>query len=207
MTPQLAPLAMWLVAITSAAIAVSPRPTSARRRITFGAVAAALACIPVAGWSVAGWLIGLGAVPSASSVILVSVGAWERLTRRVVFDARVWRTAVRFYGAAALVFYPMALGLVRFDPYALGWGTIWMPATLWAISLGLVWSRNRFGLVLAAAVLAFDLRLLESTNLWDYLIDPPLAALALVILTASPLRRLLGWWARPAPKLGAAAPT
>ena len=199
LTPQLVSSAAWLVAITSAAVAVSPRSTTHRRRVTFAAIAVALSCIPVAGWSLVRWLVGLGAVPSASSVILLTVAAWERLTGGVVFGARDWRAAFRFYGAAALLLYPMALGLVRFDPYALGWGTIWMPITLWAFSLGLMWSRNRFALVLAAAVLAFDLRLLESTNLRDYLIDPPLATMSLLMLATILLRRLRGLWARPVP--------
>ena len=40
------------------------------------------------------------------------------------------------------------------------------------LTVGLLWKQNRFGVVLLLAILAYRLRLLESTNYWDYLVDP-----------------------------------
>ncbi|MEJ2060413.1 MAG: hypothetical protein P8Y64_07995 [Gammaproteobacteria bacterium] len=82
------------------------------------------------------------------------------------------RALLTLAGLAGLVFYPLAAGLTTFDPYALGWRP-------WPLVLGLLpillllWRLPRRGgaWVLALAVAAFDLHLLESTNLWDYLFD------------------------------------
>ena len=206
MTAEVFSLAACLVAVLAATVAFVPRDATRRTRLATGAVAVTLALIPVGGWTLPRWLAGLGAVPSASSVALLAAFVWARVIGWDVLDARAWRTAWCFFGAAAVVLYPMALGLGRLDPYALGWGATWMLGVLWAISVGLVWRQNRFALVLAVAVLAFDLRLLESTNLWDYLIDPPLAAVSLSVMATAGVHRLRRWRTRTASDPGGEDP-
>jgi hypothetical protein len=205
-TPASTLVAAWLVAIACGVIAVWPRRAGARGCLVAGvvAVAVALACVPLRRWSLVGWLVALAGAPSVSSLVLLIAVAWERLTGRAVLDARAWRTAFRFLALAAVSLYPMSLGLGRFDPYALGWNNVWMLAALWAVSVWLLLSGDRFGVVLLLAVLAFNVRLLESSNLWDYLIDPPLAAVALLVV-AAPLRRMRAQRPRPAPDERAAA--
>ena len=44
------------------------------------------------------------------------------------------------------------------------------------------WRRRGAALVLAAGVGAFNLRLLESNNLWDYLLDMPLVVCSVVVV-------------------------
>ena len=74
---------------------------------------------------------------------------------------------------SALLLYPFALGLTQFDSYSLGYANPWMLAALLAITL-FCWFRQYYFIatVIAVAVIASSLHLLESRNLWDYLIDP-----------------------------------
>jgi hypothetical protein len=74
----------------------------------------------------------------------------------------------------------VALGWGDWDAYRLGWGSLSLWATLLALSL-VFWIKGlRLLLLLVGlALLAWSAGLMESTNLWDYLIDPWLALAAL----------------------------
>jgi len=74
-----------------------------------------------------------------------------------------------------LGFYPLALGISMFDPYAYGYQAtaLMVIATLSAVLL-LVRRYFWSGTALLLAVFAYYFRILESDNLWDYLIDPVL---------------------------------
>jgi len=79
----------------------------------------------------------------------------------------------------SVVLYPTALGLTYFDLYAYGYYPIILGPILFVLFASAVW----FGLTLSAVLLAmgflaFALGILESDNLWDYLIDPVVAAYA-----------------------------
>jgi hypothetical protein len=88
----------------------------------------------------------------------------------------------RLVVATAILLYPFALGLTQFDSYSLGYANMWLLATLLLLTL-FCWHRKFYFLAvtITAAVVAGSLQLLESINLWDYLIDP--ALLVMVILT------------------------
>jgi hypothetical protein len=75
--------------------------------------------------------------------------------------------------AAALLLYPFALGLTQFDSYRLGYDNLWLLVAILLITL-FCWLRTYYflALIFTAAVIAFTLQLLESRNLWDYLLDP-----------------------------------
>jgi hypothetical protein len=80
----------------------------------------------------------------------------------------------------AVSFYPLALGLGMFDPYRLGYGNLWFMAALLGVA---IWASLRYStflaLGMALAVVAWSIGCYESTNLWDYLLDPWLAFYAL----------------------------
>lgn len=92
---------------------------------------------------------------------------------------------------AALFLYPMALGWGDWDSYRLGWGGwgLWM--ALLALSL-LAWLKGLrlLPMLVALALLAWSAALMESNNLWDYLVDPWLAAASLFQCLKSGARRL-----------------
>ena len=80
----------------------------------------------------------------------------------------------------ALLLYPFALGWGPLDPYRSGFGSIGLILmlallALWALRRGLA----LLSLTIALAVTGWSFNLLESTNLWDYLLDAPLALYAL----------------------------
>jgi len=74
---------------------------------------------------------------------------------------------------AALGFYPMALGIGYFDPYRLGYGNPWFIGGLLLVAIVTCLRRLPVvALTIALAVFAWDIGWYESSNLWDYLLDP-----------------------------------
>lgn len=176
--------------VVAGSLPVCGKAPSVRRRALLGAVAAAVVAVPVAGQPVALWLTGSGTGLSVTTTALLAIFCWYRLTGRSLPDACVRMPVWMIGGAAGCVLYPSALGLNRAGAYALGWGRAWPLAVVWLLVAVLIWRRNPFGLVLVLAVLAFNLRLLESTNLWDYLVDPIYAGVSLLALAAESVRIL-----------------
>lgn len=83
----------------------------------------------------------------------------------------------------ALLFYPFALGLSMFDPYAWGYGSIafLIAIVLFAVICGLAnWSKGVW--IISLAILAWAAHWHESANLWDYILDPFLAIWAIFSL-------------------------
>jgi hypothetical protein len=90
----------------------------------------------------------------------------------------------------ALGFYPFALGLGMTDPYAWGYGSIafLIAALFFAAICGLAnWSKGVW--MIAIAILAWSAHWHESTNLWDYVLDPILALWAICALIAAIYRQ------------------
>jgi hypothetical protein len=80
-----------------------------------------------------------------------------------------------------VVFYPLALGISRFDPYQLGYQSLIIPVLLCILSIAAWLAAQRIlAIILLLPLLAFNLYLFESNNLWDYLMDPVLFVYALV---------------------------
>ena len=87
----------------------------------------------------------------------------------------------RLLTATALLLYPFALGLTGFDSYSLGYANPWLLAILFIMALLLWWRTYYFlAISLTASVAAWSLQMLESGNLWDYLLDPVFVVLLLL---------------------------
>lgn len=90
----------------------------------------------------------------------------------------------------AIGFYPFALGLGMTDPYAWGYGSIaFLIAVLFFAAIcGLAnWSKGVW--MIAIAILAWSAHWHESTNLWDYVLDPILALWAFCALVTAIYRQ------------------
>jgi hypothetical protein len=89
----------------------------------------------------------------------------------------------------AIAFYPLALGVGMIDPYAWGYGSIALLAGVLATAL-VAWlaGSNRIAIILAVAILAWTVGWHESTNLWDYILDPFLGLWAIASLIRSSWR-------------------
>lgn len=135
--------------------------------------------LPVHGLPLAGYLRGVIGDPSISTLLLAGTWLVSYLLRRELLEER--QRAAWFAAAAggALFLYPMALGASPFDPYALGYGSYGFATALLALTL-VAWRAGYYWLVLSivAALAAYLGGLLESANLWDYLLDPLIAAYA-----------------------------
>ena len=89
----------------------------------------------------------------------------------------------------AIIFYPLALGLSMLDPYAWGYDSFTLLAAVMAAALA-AWfvGSNRIAIILALAILAWAAGWHESTNLWDYILDPFLGLWAIASLIRSTWR-------------------
>lgn len=96
--------------------------------------------------------------------------------------------------AGAALLYPTALGFGDWDAYRLGWGSPGLLVGLSVLAVSSLWSGwRRLPLLISAALMAWNVGLLESGNLWDYLIDPWLACVAI----AASIRSGLGLLRQP----------
>ena len=87
----------------------------------------------------------------------------------------------RLLAVTALLLYPFALGLTGLDSYSLGYANPWLLAILFIMALLLWWRTYYFlAISLTASVAAWSLQMLESVNLWDYLLDPVFVVLLLL---------------------------
>lgn len=119
---------------------------------------------------------GISADMSITLVALAGLFIGQRL---LGWNAPTRRERMALYGtvaAAALFLYPLALGWSDWDAYRPGWGSWGMWVALLAVSL-LCWlkSLRLVPLLIGLALIAWSLGLMESANLWDYLLDPWLA--------------------------------
>lgn len=130
---------------------------------------------------VVAYVRGISADLSVTTVCLAILTLAQRLCRGNAIERREKLALYAAVAAAALLVYPSGLGWGNWDAYRLGWGGVplWVGLAVVAIALLLVRVRS-VPVVIAIALLAWSADLLESTNLWDYLFDPWLAAAALV---------------------------
>ena len=148
------------------------------KRLLLPAAFLALLFVPIEGIPVAGYVRGIAGDLSITTLLLLASSAVALAGGPKLHDRRELQTLAAFVLASAAFLYPMALGLTSFDPYALGY-----PHRMRGFLLGLApvalfaWFRGRLLLLLAVvlALAAFRFELLESRNLWDYLLDPWLA--------------------------------
>ncbi|MFO7986409.1 MAG: hypothetical protein R6U38_11110 [Desulfatiglandaceae bacterium] len=144
-----------------------PTPT-----FVLASVSALAVAIPVFGLPLGRWIISLNANFSILLLALVFNRIAGTAFHMRPLDPKALNACALFSLISGVILYPMALGLGPYDPYGAGWGFSWLFAGVLACTILLVIMKNRFGVVLFLAILAYDLGLLESSNFWDYLIDP-----------------------------------
>jgi hypothetical protein len=158
---------------------------------------AGLTYFPVGGIDLGGYVYAVTGQLSLASLALLAGVTTTRLWGVRLLTRRETEALLVGLSAVAVVFYPMALGLTRLDPYVLGFGNWPVQLAVCFIAL-LVWvlGRWRLALLLLGAIWAFQLRLGESDNLWDYLLDAWLGLYAVLWTVFVGLRRRLA--GRPA---------
>ena len=121
-------------------------------------------------------------ISSDLSTTLVALACLSLGRRLFGWPAMPQREGMALYVALALavaVLYPTALGWGDWDAYQSGWGSLGMLGILLMLSLSFWISGLRLlPALVGLALLAWTLGLMESNNLWDYLLDPWLAVVA-----------------------------
>jgi hypothetical protein len=160
------------------------------RRAAASGAAIIVASIPLWGVSAAGFVRGMTGDLSVTTLLLLALALLHSFTGKPLVADGNRLALVRAISIAAILFYPLALGLGMFDPYRLGYGNLWFMIALLGLA---VWSGLRYSTLLsfciALAVAAWSAGWYESPNLWDYLLDPWLALYAFAVTLKVALAR------------------
>ncbi|MGH8550229.1 MAG: hypothetical protein ACRERU_16830 [Methylococcales bacterium] len=153
----------------------------------------ALTClilVPFAGMSAAGYVRSyIGDLSITSLVILFLTLIGRAFALIPVNPKKIELFCVPFL-PLALVFYPLAMGLGKYDPYSLGYGSLSLLGFVFLVTLLASATDQWFiALSLSLSVMCYALGWYESNNLWDYLLDPLLATYALGICVRQNLFR------------------
>lgn len=163
-------------------------PTGWMPTMILASAASLMVILPIGGLPLGRWLVSLYPNPSIPLTALLLSFVLKNTIQLNLLDMRAIQTCRGFSLLAGVILYPMALGAGSFDPYCAGWHFSWLFVILLCVTLSLLFFRNRFSVVLLATILAYDLHLLESSNLWDYLVDPILVLVAIVGLIVRMVR-------------------
>jgi hypothetical protein len=181
-------LGCGLLSLAAVATLIRLRRLPVRARYAVMLAAALAVFVPIGDLSVAAYVRGVTGDLSAATLVLAGGVCLAQLTGRALIGRRDKQALCWLLALAAAFLYPFALGWTRFDPYALGFGSVEFITVLVLITLASWGARlNLIVLVVVVAALAFLGGAYESRNLWDYLIDPLVALYAMVRLLAGAL--------------------
>ena len=185
-------LAGATLAIT-ASLLLAP-PIRRLKRIHLGLLMSLIAivvAVPIGTLPLAAYLRSCSGDLSVTTHVLLVTAIFSNLTGRRPVDGRQKIAIHGLIAVTALVYYPLALGFGPFDPYRLGYGSLGFLTGLLVLALG-AWA-VRFHLIsicVALAVVAHAMAWHESTNLWDYLLDPLVSVYAVVAVLMGVRRTL-----------------
>ncbi len=129
------------------------------------------------------YIRGISSDLSITLVVLACADLCQRLAGTPEIPGRERASVLVGVAVASLFLYPLALGWGDWDAYRPGWGSAGMWVMLLLTSL-LFWFKGLRLLpaLVALALLAWTAGILESGNLWDYLMDPWLAMYAMLFV-------------------------
>ncbi len=121
---------------------------------------------------------------SPTGVLLITILLMQLLKLEVI---PVSRRQLSWFGLpviiSGLLLYPTALGWSWLDPYSHGYFPLTvLLATSWLFVFALLAEAWLLSLSLTLALLCYQFQLLDSDNLWDYLMDPVTFSISLVLV-------------------------
>ena len=150
-------------------------------RITLAAVVLLALLMPINGLSVAEWLRGMVGDLSITTLLLLALTSRKK-------SAPIATATLLLIATLGSILYVTALGFSSVDAYRFGFGNLPLLAGLLTLAIVSGWQKNvTLALAISLAVLAWSVGYYESTNVWDYLLDPLLFIYALSVI----LRRFL----------------
>jgi hypothetical protein len=160
-----------------------------KRYLALFTTAVLLFCLmPLAGLPLAGYLRGMVGDLSITTLVLLLLALLRPYY--VLVNDKQHAHLLILAAFTAICLYPLALGIGLYDPYRLGYSNFLFIASVLFIAIATMLIRdNLVALCLALAVLAWSLGWYESSNLWDYLIDPLVALYAISALILTRLKR------------------
>jgi hypothetical protein len=137
------------------------------------ATVALVMLVPLGTLPLAGYVRGAIGDLSLPTTVLAVRATLRPFTGWNAIEGRQARILQFSLALSGLLLYPLALGIGPVDPYRWGFGEPWLVGLVSALAF-LSWlsGLELVALVLALALFAYGVGGLESTNLWDYLIDP-----------------------------------
>jgi hypothetical protein len=194
---EMSGLASSAVTVAALCVLLPRRLSGPRLALAFGVVAVAT-LVPLGPLPIAAYVRGAIGDLSVVTLALLLRAVLGRILGWGPIEERTRLALQSLIVLAALALYPMALGFGPFDPYRLGYGNPWLVGALGLVALAAwFWRMPLAALGIALAVLAWVLGGYESSNLWDYLLDPAVSIYALCALALRGARWLWGR-ARPA---------
>ena len=145
-----------------------------------------LMLIPFGGMPLAAYVRGMIGDLSVTTLVLLWCALLQPWLKQLSQPNKQSRhTLLILIALAALILYPMALGVGAFDPYRLGYSNPLFVAVLLLIAV-IAWFSKFYliALCIALATLAWAMGWYESDNLWDYLLDPWVAIYALAAVVS-----------------------
>jgi hypothetical protein len=166
-------------------------------KVAYAMVTALAMFVPVNGVPLWNWVFSLCPNPSLPMVGLVGAALAQRLGGVRLLQPAEWRTVWIFGAVAGTVLYLHPLLPGSTDPYYWGWHHTVSVGAMAGLALVAFAGGNRAGFFPLAAMMAYELRALESPNGWDYLVDPFYWMLSLGFGAAHLARAVRVWWAQP----------
>lgn len=177
------------LALAALGAAMVPTRTNVKTRVAIIVAVFAVAWLPVNGLPLAAYPRGIVGDLSITACVLLMLSIL-----RGAGATAPWLDASRAFGGRrvawclgiallALAFYVMALGASTLDPYRWGYASYVLVAAVSGIACFAWWQRAWVvATSVALALLAWTAGWYESSNLWDYLLDPLLAVYTLGVV-------------------------
>lgn len=157
-------------------------PWSPARRLSLLGLVCTLLLAPMNGVPIAVYVRGMVGDLSITTLLALAYATGRSLGYFPPLDTQRRKVSLQLLAVIACVFYPLALGMTLYDPYRWGYGEPWFLLLLFCLALICVLRWPLVALSINLAVLAWVVGWYESSNLWDYLLDPMLSIYALFAL-------------------------
>ena len=115
---------------------------------------------------------------SVTTQILLTAVIVKQVLRIDVLSDRDRATILFAAAGAGLVLYPLSSGLMMLDVYSLGFHSTALMLGLAVLAVIGWYLQPGAAVIVPLGVIAFNLGLLASNNVWDYLLDPMLTLFA-----------------------------